>query len=384
MKQFITYLLLGALLGVIPPPVPAQQNRSSQHTAQEIQALKNRISELEKQRQTVENVEKLELQAKLAEANAKLVNSEFGKFERGLKDSNDEWLRGWSSWFLGVIGVFVAILIGVGAVFWFWLKSQASRLIADTVEKNLKGFKDAVNQVGVLKDQLRILEKEHATATLEDCINHTLWFKDNHPEQIKGLGEEALLDVIGDKGRIQAIRYKAAEVLAARRSPRLIPPTLEILNSVLDSNDDLDFETRYTLRNLIIFLEKMCSPEAYHGLRKLLNRMIEASEIHKDAFLMVTVLAFGGVGIELNMRDSVSILKSVMPHFQHPGYEDLNILVGYFDRFNDSSGIKDILTKHVTNGMPEVEKTCLDLLEKHDSKFVEEWRAQKAADGTES
>ena len=64
-----------------------------------------------------ENVEKIDLQAKLAEANAKLADTEFGKFKRELKDSNDEWLRGWSSWFLGVIGVFVAIFIGVGAVF---------------------------------------------------------------------------------------------------------------------------------------------------------------------------------------------------------------------------------------------------------------------------
>ena len=66
----------------------------------------------------------MDLQAKLAEANAKLADTEFGKFKRELKDSNDEWLRGWSSWFLGVIGVFVAIFIGVGAVFWSWLKSK--------------------------------------------------------------------------------------------------------------------------------------------------------------------------------------------------------------------------------------------------------------------
>ena len=88
MKKFITCLLLGALLGMIPPPLPAQQNQN-----QEIEALKKRVSELEKQLQTVENIEKLDLQAKLADANAKLANAEFGKFERELRDSNRNWLN---------------------------------------------------------------------------------------------------------------------------------------------------------------------------------------------------------------------------------------------------------------------------------------------------
>ena len=91
MKKFIVYLLLWALLGMIPPPLPAQQNQN-----QEIEALKKRVAELEKQLQTVENVEKLDLQAKLADANAKLANAEFGKFERELRDSNNKWLRNWS------------------------------------------------------------------------------------------------------------------------------------------------------------------------------------------------------------------------------------------------------------------------------------------------
>ena len=99
---------------------------------------------------------------------------------------------------------------------------------------------------------------------------------------------------------------------------------------------------------------------------------------------METVLAFGCAAIELNMRGSVSILRSAMPHLQHSGYEDLSILVEYFDRFSDSAGIKEILTKHVTSGMPEVERQCLDALEKYDSEFVEEWRAQHTTDDEES
>ena len=93
MKEFIACLLLVALLGMISPPLPAQQNQNSQKANTQVEALEKRVSELEKQLQIVENVEKLDLQAQLAEANAKLANAEFSKFERDLRDSNDEWLR---------------------------------------------------------------------------------------------------------------------------------------------------------------------------------------------------------------------------------------------------------------------------------------------------
>ena len=101
MRKFIAFLLLGALLGMIPVPSFAQQNQNVQKSDMEIKVLETRISEIEKQLQIAENVEKIDLQAKLAEANAKLADTEFGKFKRELKDSNDEWLRGWSSWFSG-------------------------------------------------------------------------------------------------------------------------------------------------------------------------------------------------------------------------------------------------------------------------------------------
>ena len=391
MKTLIVCVLLKVLIGVIPPLLPAQQSQNTQKSNPEIEALKQRVSTLEILLQTVENVEKMELQAKLAEANTKLLNAEFGKFERELRDSNNEWLKGWSTWFLGVIGFLVIVIGGVSTAFWFWLRSRADGLIADRVEKSLNGFKEGLeevdtlkNEIGILKDQQRLLEKEHTTATLEDCINYTLWHQDSHPEQIKGLGVEALLDVFGDKGRIEAIRYKAAEVLAARGSPRLVPPTLKLLNSVLDSDADLDFETENILHSFINFLGNIHTPEAYQGLRNFVNRLLKESSKHKDSFLMQTVLAFAWAGIELDMRDSVSILKSAMPHFQHPGYKDLSMLVEYFDRFNDYAGIKEILTKHVTSGMPEVERKCLELLEKHDPEFVKEWRAGKATDETES
>jgi type IV secretory pathway component VirB8 len=122
----------------------AQQNQNTQNPNPEIESLKNRISELESKLQTVENVEKMELAAKLADANAKLANAEFGKFERDLRDSNNKWLWAW-------IGFFVGILAVIGIAVWFVVKS----LIADGVEKKLNGFKEAVAQVNTLKNELK-------------------------------------------------------------------------------------------------------------------------------------------------------------------------------------------------------------------------------------
>ena len=65
MRIFIVCLLLGALVGVTPLAASAQQNQTPQQLAQEIKALKSKVSEIEKQLHTVEIVEKMELQAKL-------------------------------------------------------------------------------------------------------------------------------------------------------------------------------------------------------------------------------------------------------------------------------------------------------------------------------
>ena len=389
MKQFIVCQLLAVLFGMTLPLASAQQNQSLQQLTQEIELLKSKVSELEKQLQIVENVEKMELQAQLAEANTKLLNAEFVKFKRELKDSNDEWLRTWSYWFLGVIGFFALILLGVSAVFWSWLNSRANQLIADEVRKHLNGFKEALTDLNILKNQLGVLEKEHTVSILQDLRGWFLQDEHGHPEPVKALREETLLEILTD-GRYDdanldlQLRYKAVEILAARKSSRLVSPALEILNSVVDSDSHIDFQTENSLCGFINSLARIHTPESYQGLKRFLNRLLTESPKHKDTFLMETVLAFGWAAIELNIRDSVSILKSAMPHLQHPGYEDLSKLVEYFDRFNDSAGIKEILTKHVTSGMPEVKRQCLDALEKYDPEFAANWRAQHTTDDAES
>ena len=384
MKRFIVCLLLGTLLGMIPPLLPAQQNQNAQRSNPQVEVLEKRVEELEKQLESVENVEKLDLQAKLAEANAKLADADFGKFERKLKDSNDKWLQGWSSWFLGVIGVFVAILIGVGAVFWFWLRSTDNKLIADTVEKNLDGFKEAVDAQDVIKNELRVLKKEHAASVLEDFHYFSLNEEHDHPEQIKALSEEDLLQVFEDENYRLELRYQAAKVLTVRKSPRLVSPLLKFLNLALDSESDINFTTESILHSFVNLLGHIYTPEAYQGLTKFLHRLLVEDSKHKDLFLMWTVLSFTWVSIELNIRDSVSIVREAMSHFETPRYKDLSELVEYFDRFDEPAGIKEILTQHVTDGMPDVEDWCLELLQKHDPAFVEEWRAKETTNNSEA
>lgn len=384
MNKYIVYLLIAAL---ITPLSFAQQNKSTPE--QEIETLKKQVSELQNKLQTVENVEKMELAAKLAEANAKLANTEIDKYKRELKDANDEWLRTWSSWFLTVIGIFTAILIGVSAVFWFWLRSRADKLIADSAEKSLNGFKEAVGQVNILKDHLRVLEKEYAVPVLENFMNFYS-IDEDPPEQIRALPERALLDIFGDETRRIEVRYEAAHALAARKSTRLVSPLLEFLNSVVDSDlgSGEGFETERYLHKFLGFLMETSTLEAYQGLTNLLNRLLTEVPKHTDLFLTRIVLSLLGLSLDLNMKESVSILRKAIPHLNDPDpqlqHEALSILSGYFDIFNAPEGIKEILTHHTSDEMHDVETECLAFLKKHDPDFVQEWKDQKETANTEN
>ena len=128
MKINIVYLLLIALLGIIVSASIAQQNQNVPKTDTEVAKLKIQL-------QTVEN-EKIGLETKLAEAKAKhaeahanLIDTDIDKLKGELRESNNDWLKGWSGWFLTIIGIFTAILLGVSYVFWFWLKISTDKLI---------------------------------------------------------------------------------------------------------------------------------------------------------------------------------------------------------------------------------------------------------------
>ena len=232
MRMFIVRLLLGALVGVTPPQVSAQQIQTPHQSAQEIQDLKKRISVLEKQLQTVENVEKMEVvknyadvKAKLADANAKLATVDVAKLQRELKDYNDEWLGKWSDRFvgivIGIIGVAVTILLGVGTSLGYWLRSRADKLIVDEVAKSLNGFRNALKDLNILKTQLGVLEKEHTVSILTEVLRWSMQDEHRHPEPIKALRDEALLDVLrdgryDDEDRDVELRYKSAEILSCQ------------------------------------------------------------------------------------------------------------------------------------------------------------------------
>ena len=387
MKKFITYLPLAILFIIGITFSFAQQNQTTSTSGPEVESLKNRISELENKLQNVENVEKMELAAKLADANARLANAEFGKLERDLRDSNHKWLTGWILFFLAIIAV-------AGRALWLQFKSKADQLVEDEVEKSLNGFKKAVEQVNTLKNELRILRKVQAASMLEATFQPDFGSELGYPKEneerrevaLKELSEETLLDVFGEKKYLLAVRHKAAEVLASK-SPPLISPLLELLNSAIDPDSDITTEIgQNRLRNSVSLLVEIETPETYEGLTKFLNRLLTENPKHKDLFLTWTVFSLAYVSIKLNKRESASILRRTIPYLDVRSDEDqaLKNLVRLFDIFNEPTGIKEILNHHAADRMPEVETRCLELLQKHDPEFANEWRARKETANTQT
>ncbi len=400
MKAFTVYLLFGLLFGIILPVSFAQQEQPTQKQDSEIETLKNRITVLQNQLQTVENVEKMELISKLTEANAKLLNAEIDKFKRELKDANDEWLRTWSHWFVGILGFLVLI---IGGAFWFWFRSISHQLIADKVEESLDRFREilgqvdvlknelteAVNQVNILEDQVRILKKEQAISVLSGLVNLYDPKEQSDYEETSTIQSETLLDVFVDKTRNLGLRYKAGEVLSAREIPQFVSPLLEFLNSVINSEfdwkDSLHAEPR--LLDFVNFLGHIHTQEVYEELKKILDRLLSTEDVElKKLLLTQTVFSLARVSGELNTKDSVSLLKKAIPYLNAELDENqaLKDLAEYFDRFNEPEGIKEILTNGLTDEIPDVETRCLELLQKHDPEFVEKWQAQKEPANTQN
>ena len=219
-------------------------------------------------------------------------------------------------------------------------------------------------------------------------IIHTHLSEDPYPEQIEALREETLLQVFEDNNYHLEIIHKAAEVLSVRKFPGLVSPMLKLLNSFADLDSDIDyFVTQHQLRNCVTFLGRIETPEAYQGLTKFLNRLLTENPKHKDLFLTETVFVLVWVGFKLNMGGSVSILKMAIPHLKNLQTQQIPLgnLARYFDIFNEPEGIKEILTNHVTgevSDMAEAENRCLELLQRHDPEFVNEWRTRETTDSS--
>ena len=413
MKKFVTYIPLAILFIVAITLSFAQQNQTTSTSDMEVEALKKQISTLQNQLQTVKN-EKIELvaklldaQAKLADANARLINTDLGKLERELRGSNEKWLIGWIVFFLtalAVVGTPLWLLLksGVNRIITN-LKSNADHLIADSVEKSLNGFKaslaqvdtlknelkEAMSQVNILADQVRILKKEQAISVLSGLINLYDPKEQNDYEETSPIQSETLLDVFVDKTRNLELRYKAGEVLSAREIPQFVSPLLEFLNSVINSEFDWKdiLHTEFRLLDFVKFLGYIHTQEVYKGLTGFLDRLLSTEDVElKELLLTQTVFSLARVSAELNEQHPLSTLITVVPDLKilQDTPELLSDLVEYFDRFNEPEGIKEIFTHHAAGKMSELEDKCLELLEKHDPNFVRDWKAQKANANTES
>ena len=375
-QEFIIYLLLGLLLSIVVSSSFGQQNHNT--LQQEVDALQNRVSELEGKLQTVENVEKMELAAKLAEAEARLINTEFGKLKLELKDSNQQWLITWILIILGFLSV-------VGIALWSRLTSKMDDLVVDGIEKRLDGFEEAVGKVNILETQLRILNKEHAASVLE---NYKYYSPEDYPEQIKELQEQAILDVFSDETRHLEFRCKAAEVLTSRGSTRLVSPILKCLDSYIDSDFDWEqnYRTQHLLCDLVHFIGYVRTTETYETLKRFLEQLLSEKPEVKRYILTSITFSLVYVSSELNTKDSVPVIRNAIPILDiYPENENaLKDLVEYFAKFQEHEGIKEILTNGLTEGIPDLEKQCLELLPERYSNFVKEWKDKKEDTNTES
>ena len=234
-----------------------------------------------------------------------------------------------------------------------------------------------------IKNQRSDHEKEHELSLLEDAIRRS-YFQALEPF---GLGKEVVLEIMGfgDETRPLATSGEDTEGSGDRKFAQLAAPALAYLYSMADLNLDSERDryTRYYLLRLVNCVGRIYTDEAYHGLTKLLNRLLRENLNLKHLLLTQTVFSLAEVSVGLDREDSVSILKAAVPQLQDPDH-NLGVLVGYFDRFNEPDGIKDILTNGLTDRMPEVETQGLELLQKYDPDFVKKWKAEKEAANTQN
>ena len=138
--------------------------------------------------------------------------------------------------------------------------------------------------------------------------------------------------------------------------------------------------------DLVKFIGYIHTPEAYEGLKSFLDRLLTENPKNNRFVLTSTILSLVYVSSELKKRDSLSILRTALPYLHVSSQDEhaLKNLVEYFDKFDEHEGIKDILTNGLTEGIPDLEEKCLELLEKYYPDFVKEQREEKATANTKS
>ena len=385
MRKFIVYLLLGVLISIVVFPSFAQQNQNA--LQQEIESLKKQLSEIQTQLKTVENVGKMELAAKLAEAHAKLIETEFDKLKLELKDSNQQWLITW-------IVVFLAFLSAGGLALWSRLTKKMDDLIADGVEKRLDGFKDTLEDVNLLQDQVWNLLRIHAVNVLGHFGAGYLIELDEHTEQVKALSKEVLLEIFNDKTCDIDYNWLAAEVLIARNYTDCVVPILNFLKDIVNSSDFdkmsiFPHDPGYHIRSMLYPIGQIHTQEIYKCLKSFINHLLTEDRKNKNLWIAWIAHSLASVSVELNKKDSTTILIKSIPDWDFSTdvaiqeNEALTEMINYFNLLNAPIGIKAILRNGLTGNLPDVEKQCLELLEKHDPDFVREWKEKKEETNTE-
>ena len=324
----------------------AQQAPNYQELVEEVETLKEEVSVLQGELKKVENVEKLKLLAERDDAKVKLINVEFGKFERKLRDFNHGWLMAWNLFFLAVLAFIVAGIAVLAALSWLQFQSSVDQKVADEVEKSVNGFKEAVSEVNILAEKIRILNKEHAARVVKDTMHAALSDADSHPEEIKALLEEALLDVLRDGTSDKGIKIRILKILVHRGSTQVVSPTFELLNSTLDSHQDKELrsDTIISLHELINLLGYTPTEETYKGLIKFLDRLVLREDTKLTDFLLAaTGYSFAKVGQELNKEDWMSLLKTSFSRLDN----EPETIRGILDHLPDEMPSVDIFKEYL-------------------------------------
>ncbi len=370
MKFNFLYIILAAFLVVFAFWLYAQVDHTYKTLESQIGSHTERLEVLEIPPQTGEDEEKIKLRTQLADANTKLINADFDKMKLELKESNQQWLWEWTAF----LGVMFAVF---GLALWFVVKS----LIADKVEKHLKGFQESVEQVKKQQERIRIIERDYAAQILAapDEISESGEYI--YAETVRSLSEQTILDVIHHTAFSIYVRIRAAEILKKRNPEQSLSVLLEMVNSFLDTDviKDEDIDTMWHLRDLVPLFKDIHDEKTFRGLSKLLARVLklkEDTDIRK-AQLYWIVFSLSYVGDALNTDKVIPKMRDALPNLFVSDKEDSNNLenlANYFNKFQEYEVIKEILTSGLTENMPDVEEHCLKLLPEEYSDFVKDWK----------
>lgn len=238
----------------------------------------------------------------------------------------------------------------------------------------------------LMRDWLRKREKHHAAFVLEFLKNNRIIYEYGRPPQIDDLSEQALLDVFSDETSSLTVKYRAALILLTlKECTRFVPIYMEFLNFIVNAELDMeDLETWLEVNNFSFLFLDLTTMGAYEEVKDFTNYLLTENPRHKNQFIYFAVMSLTELSLKLNRKDAIPILKSAIFYIEYLSSDTLIGMAEHFEKFKDVAGIKEILTKHLTDETPDVEARCLALLQRHDPEFVEEWKSKKEAANTQN